>query len=287
MILVYLQRILPAKPCTQPIGYTLNTFDNRFGISKADFLNALSSAEAIWEKPFGKDLFTYAPQGGSLKINLIYDYRQQATSKLKGLGIIVKDDQASYDSLKLKYNALKTQYLEAKGIYDAKIQIFNQKNADYRKQIEYWNTHGGVPRKEYEELMLEQSTLKDLVTELQTIQAKSNNMVDEMNALVVVLNRLVKTLNLAVDQYNTIGASRGESFSEGLYQSDANGQEINIYEFSSRDKLVRVLAHELGHALGLDHVSDPKAIMYSFNSSTNVVPTPADIAELKVVCGVE
>ena len=107
IISVYLQRILPAKPCTQPIGYTLNTFDNRFGISKADFLNALSSAEAIWEKPFGKDLFTYAPQGGSLKINLVYDYRQQATSKLKGLGIIVKDDQASYDSLKLKYNALK------------------------------------------------------------------------------------------------------------------------------------------------------------------------------------
>ncbi|MHB0977878.1 MAG: matrixin family metalloprotease [Minisyncoccota bacterium] len=279
-------KVFFVKPCTRPITYNLGTFDEQFGISKTYFLSALKEAEAIWEKPLGKDLFAYAPEDGRLKVNLIYDYRQQATSKLADLGIIVKDNKASYDSLETKYLSLKTQYEEAKRAYEAQFESLNQKNKAYEQQVKYWNAHGGAPKKEYEQLVAERSVLENEASQLQTAQVRLNSMVDELNALVVVLNKLAKTLNLAVDQYNTIGESRGESFTEGLYQSSAAGQEIDIYEFSSRDKLVRVLAHELGHALGLDHISDPQAIMYTFNSGENMELTQADLVELKTLCGV-
>ena len=75
-----------SAPCEQSIMYTIGTFDGRFGLSRQTFLSVIKEAETIWEKPVGKDLFAYADDG-SLKINLIYDYRQQATSKLKSLGI--------------------------------------------------------------------------------------------------------------------------------------------------------------------------------------------------------
>ena len=89
-------------PCKKPIRYSLGTFDTRFGISKNEFLSAIKDAEAIWEKPAGKDLFAYSSDG-RLEVHLVYDYRQEATSKLKDIGLAVDESRTSYDALQRKY----------------------------------------------------------------------------------------------------------------------------------------------------------------------------------------
>jgi len=282
-----LDRVFTKASCDEPIPYTLGTFDTQFDISKSYFLSALSEAEAIWEKPFGKELFVYAPKNitsSVLKINLIFDYRQQATSKLASLGIAVKDDRASYDMLKTKFTALKTQYNTEKSTFDARVEAFNAKQKAYEAEVNYWNKRGGATQEEYNKLQAEKASLKQEASELQSEQIKINNMVDEINALVVALNRLVVTLNLSVDQYNTINGARGESFEEGVYTSDGSSREIDIYEFNDRVKLVRVLAHEFGHALDLDHVDDPKAIMYKLNQSNSLTLAQTDLDALKMKC---
>jgi hypothetical protein len=275
------------NPCIEPIPYNIGNFDNKFGISQEYFLSALAEAEKIWEKPYGKELFEYKEfdtATDTLKINLVYDYRQQATKKLSNLGIAVENTRASYESLKIKLDSLESEYEQEKISFNRKVESFNQKQSAYERDVDYWNKRGGAPEGEYEKLVATQASLDKESNQIKVLQNNLNEKADEINALVVVLNRLINTLNLSVDKYNTVNVSRGETFEEGLYVSDGLKSEIDIYEFSDRTKLVRVLAHELGHSLGLEHVSDPKAIMYELNQSENMTLTSADMEALKKEC---
>lgn len=272
-------------PCSRPINYTIDSFDTKFGISKENFLSALKEAENIWEKPRGKDLFAYASDG-KLAVNLVYDYRQEATNKLKNLGFSVEENRNSYDLLKIRYAELEAQYKEARVIYDSRVAVFEKRKEAYDQEVKYWNTKGGAPKREYARLQEEGIALEAELNEIKGLQANVNEYVSQTNAFGVVLNRLASSLNLDVGKYNEIATSRGEEFTEGDYRINGGKEEINIYEFSGRAKLVRVLAHEFGHALGLEHVDDPKAIMYKLNTSKNEVLTVADISELKAKCGI-
>jgi hypothetical protein len=284
--------ILPAKPCAEPMLYVLGDFDERFDISQKYFLDAVKDAEAVWEKAHGGELFAPMPPNGekpeeAMEINLVYDYRQQATEKLAELGIAVENTKNSYDKLRARFESQKAVYERESESYEARVIAFNDRQKKYNADVKKWNERGGAPEAEYQKLEAERAALETLAAELDRERTALNRQAEEINALVVTLNRLARTLNLSVDRYNTVSISRGESFEDGLYTESGSEKEINIYEFGDRQELVRVLAHELGHALTIGHVDDPKAIMYEYNQGENLTLAPADLAALRAVCSTD
>jgi hypothetical protein len=65
-------------PCERPIEYSLGVFDERFGMTQAEFLAEATVAEGLWEQTLGRELFRYVP-GAQFKVNLIFDTRQEQT----------------------------------------------------------------------------------------------------------------------------------------------------------------------------------------------------------------
>jgi len=273
--------------CSEPISYVVGVFDRRFDISYGEFLDTLNEAEAVWEESIGKELFVYEPEGGDIAINLIYDSRQEATTALYSIESAVEKDDAVYDALKTEYAGRKSEYDRAKNIYDMRVKVFNEKNNIYQRQVELWNTGERTSQKQFDELERYMIELETEVAELKTLETVLNNMVREINTMTGTLNRLAQSLNLNVEKFNTIGALRGESFTGGVYYQDEEASGIDVYEFSSHEKLVRILAHELGHALGLEHIDDPLAIMYTFNEGDTATLSETELAALREMCGTE
>lgn len=270
-------------PCKQPITYSIGTIDPRFGISQNDLLAHIDEAVKIWEDPTKLDLFA-ADSSGRVKINLIFDNRQQTTIAQRGIGALITSEQTTYSQLKTKYDELTQLYYIEKARVDSQIAEFEIREKQYETRAKAANEAGGVTPDLAAEFQTEKKSLEAEAATVNEAVLKLNLLTKDIRDLAASVNTIVVKLNQHVTSYNNAGDARGRQFEEGQFISGPEGERIDLFEFDSRQKLVRLIAHELGHALGLEHVENPDGIMFALNQSKNMVLTKEDLAAVQTLC---
>ncbi len=271
------------KPCQESITYRINRVDDRFGLTRQEFALAVNMAAAMWGKPLGREIFR-EDSSGAIEINLIYDYRQESSDKLKLLNYKIGNTKTSYDDLKVRLDNLQTEYNQMSAELAGNLSVYNSRLNAFNANVEYWNRQGGVRENVHKNLMQERDELNSLREKMQVRQDDIRRLTDTIDSMVVVINEIATNINLDLVSYRNTGDALGREFCEGLYESRSGRQTINIYQFDNDNRLTRVLAHEFGHALKLNHSSDASAVMYRLIQSDVIELSPDDIAALQKRC---
>lgn len=266
--------------CKVPITYRVGTIDDRFDLTLEEARLAIAEAESAWEDATGKNLFSYEPDG-EMVIDFVYDQRQKFVEAENELKDKLDATENISEAISETYAQLVAEYKDLEISYKDRVEAYERRLNTYNAEVDRYNSEGGAPSEEYARLESEKEALAQEQRALGKLEQQLNTLVDEINRIGEKGNSVIKTYNQGVSVYNeTFGESH--EFTQGDYRN----KNIKIYTFENQAELKLVLAHELGHALALDHVENERSIMhYLIGGQTELVLTQEDLEEFDRMCG--
>jgi Zn-dependent peptidase ImmA (M78 family) len=130
-------------------------------------------------------------------------------------------------------------------------------------------------------LMKEKDELITSIDDLHTREEEIKSLVDTINSMVVVLNEIAFNNNLNLVNQQNIGNTLRHEFCEGFCEYKNGKRSITIYQYDNEHRLMRVLAHEFGHVLGLNHSKSAEVVMYPLIQSDSLELATDDITALE------
>jgi flagellar motility protein MotE (MotC chaperone) len=218
--------------CNLPIKYSIGNIDSRFNISKEEAIAYSKESAEKWNTALKTTVLEY-DENAELKIDFIYDERQENLDKLKSE---MSDLDISDSSIS-----------ETRETINNKIAQYETDMDSYNDKVSYWNSAGGAPTSIYNALQNEKKELERRRVNLTSAIQLLNNKIDTYNENLTELKNEIEEENSKVEV-------------QGVYKGGEN--EIDIFTFGTKNELKVVLIHELGHAIGGGHTDNPESIMY-------------------------
>ena len=268
--------------CHTPILYRIGHIDAQFGLSDSAVRAALERAEQLWENALGHNLFAYSATA-KLTINFVFDERQQATQVKQRLLSKLQQTEASRAGLAQSYATWRDLYHDKRQAYETAHIAYEARVQAYNAQVQQWNARGEPSVQVQHTLAVERAQIETRQRQLVADQSELRDIMATLKELADRDKTLVETHTRQVQSYNTLYGEH-RRFHKGEY----NGKEITIYQYQDLADLILILAHELGHALGLAHVAAPQAVMHEILSDQDLnalTLTGADMRALHTACG--
>lgn len=282
------------RPCGIPVHYALGEVDPRFGFDEFTVMAALVEAAHLWQTTSDALLLIESDHPQAMRVELRFDARQQAANTRRSLRGGLDRDRLQFADEEASMQQWGERIEAARLARERAGEELARRMRRHEAEVAAWNSAAG-PRTEAQRRTLEAESAA-----LRLALANLERMGEDLNADIASYNRRVGDLRQRQQDYRTRVARYNETASSapvesGRYQYDRQlGRRIEVFRAESYDELVWVLAHELGHALGIGHVADPAAIMHALlhdggelrpGRARPVGLSEADRAALAAVCG--
>jgi len=275
----------PVTPCQAPLTYRFGNIDPRFNTSKKELKNVMNKVEKLWDTAMDRDLVNYNPNG-EVVINLVYSEDQKRTEAEKKLSNRILVVNKQIDTAKEEYEKLMKAYQSQKKDLQNTIAQYQEMVHELNADLARWKAAGSVPKSKKSEIEKRQEQISFLESQIKRKQKETESKRKQVNTISKHLNSILSVQNRLIKKYND-NFTTPRKFDQGRYTKNGDQQKIDIYQFANRAELTTVLAHEIGHAMGLGHVDNPTSIMNAMMEKQDIFHlslTKADKQAIKDRC---
>ena len=281
------QATIQRIPCQEPLVYRIGPIDSRFGISEQDVAKAMKQAAAIWSEELSRPAAVES-EDGNVVVTFVYDDRQETVDGELRFRERIESEQLRLDQFHRQYERQKREFEEKSEQYSRLARETLNEIEELNRWVQRRSAAGGLTQQDaarFEDRKIEidrkQQRVEREKRNLERLAEQLNRNADRLNMMTAENNRMVDEYN---DRY-----SGEKKFTKATYQNlPDGGGAITVNTFLTRTELVLILAHELGHAFGLEHLPDSRSVMHSQMGDQELFPvlqlTEEDKAAIRNIC---